>query len=75
MKSIRLIPALSALLLAPQLHAEISPVQLVSLKNGPTENLTLNFATFKVEYTPQKPDGSGGAVKEVAWKIAENVKA
>ncbi len=39
MKSIRLIPALSALLLAPQLHAEISPVQLLSLENGPTENL------------------------------------
>lgn len=40
-----------------------------------TENVTLNFATFKIEYTPQKPDGSGGAAKEIGWKIAENVKA
>ncbi|AKJ28872.1 Hcp1 family type VI secretion system effector [Caldimonas brevitalea] len=39
-----------------------------------TENLTLNFAEFKVEYTPQKPDGSGEAVVESAWNIAENVK-
>ncbi len=39
MKSFCLIPALSALLLTPQLHAEISPVQLVTLENGPTENL------------------------------------
>lgn len=38
-----------------------------------TENVTLNFAEFKVEYTPQKPDGTGDAAKEVAWKIAENI--
>jgi type VI secretion system secreted protein Hcp len=37
-----------------------------------TENLVLNFAEFKVEYTPQKPDGSGDAVVEKAWNIAEN---
>lgn len=40
-----------------------------------TENVTLNFAEFKVEYTPQKPDGSGGAAVEAAWNIAKNVKA
>lgn len=39
-----------------------------------TENVTLNFAEFKVEYTPQKPDGSGDAAVEVGWNIAENVK-
>jgi type VI secretion system secreted protein Hcp len=37
-----------------------------------TENVTLNFAEFKVEYTPQKPDGSGDAAKDIGWKIAEN---
>ena len=40
-----------------------------------TENVTLNFAEFKVEYTPQKADGSGDAAIEIGWKIAENVKA
>lgn len=37
-----------------------------------TENIVLNFAEFKIEYTPQKPDGSGDAVVEKAWNIAEN---
>lgn len=40
-----------------------------------TENVTLNFAEFKTEYTPQKPDGTGDAVKEMGWKIAENIAA
>jgi type VI secretion system secreted protein Hcp len=40
-----------------------------------TENVTLNFAEFKLEYTPQKPDGSGDSAKEVAWNIAENAAA
>lgn len=39
-----------------------------------TENITLNFAWFKVEYTPQKPDGTGEPAVEVAWHIAENIK-
>ena len=39
-----------------------------------TENVTLNFAEFKTEYTPQKPDGSGDAAVEAGWNIAENVK-
>ena len=39
-----------------------------------TESVTLNFAEFKVEYTPQKADGSGGAAVEAAWHIAKNVK-
>jgi len=37
-----------------------------------TENITLNFAEFKTEYTPQKADGSGDAAVDVSWNIAEN---
>ena len=37
-----------------------------------TENLTLNFARFKSEYVPQKPDGSGDAAIDAAWNIAKN---
>jgi type VI secretion system secreted protein Hcp len=40
-----------------------------------TENVSLNFAEFKVEYTPQKADGSGEAAIEGAWNIAANIKA
>jgi type VI secretion system secreted protein Hcp len=39
-----------------------------------TENVTLNFAEFKVEYTPQKKDGTGDAAVTVGWNIAENKK-
>ncbi|MBI5446077.1 MAG: type VI secretion system tube protein Hcp [Deltaproteobacteria bacterium] len=39
-----------------------------------TENVSLNFAEYKVEYTPQKPDGSGDAAIEAAFNIAQNVK-
>ena len=39
-----------------------------------TENVTLNFAEFKIAYTPQKPDGSGDAAVEAAFHIAKNVK-
>lgn len=40
-----------------------------------TENVTLNFAKVKVEYTPQKPDGTPDPVKEAAWDISENAEA
>lgn len=40
-----------------------------------TENVTLNFAEFKSEYVPQKPDGSGDASVIVGWDIAKNVDA
>lgn len=40
-----------------------------------TENVSLNFAKFKVEYTPQKKDGTGDAPVTVGWDIAGNVKA
>lgn len=39
-----------------------------------TENITLNFAEFKVEYTLQKADGSAGATYTAAWNIARNTK-
>jgi len=39
-----------------------------------TENITLNFAKFKYEYTPQKADGSGEAPKIAGWDIPANKK-
>jgi type VI secretion system secreted protein Hcp len=39
-----------------------------------TENVTINFAEFKYEYTPQKADGSGDAPVTVGWNVAKNVK-
>lgn len=39
-----------------------------------TENVTLNFAEFKVEYKPQKADGTGDAAVEAVFHIAENTK-
>ena len=39
-----------------------------------TENVTLNFAKVKVQYQPQKEDGTkDGGVLEMGWDIAENV--
>lgn len=40
-----------------------------------TENVTLNFAEFKVEYSPQSKEGSGEAAVECAWNIAGNAAA
>ena len=39
-----------------------------------TENVTLNFATFKFQYQPQKADGSkdGGTI-DAKWDIAKNI--
>jgi type VI secretion system secreted protein Hcp len=39
-----------------------------------TENVTLNFAKVKVEYTEQKADGTAGAKPKMTYNIAENVK-
>lgn len=39
-----------------------------------TENVTLNFAKFKLEYTPQKPDGSADTALPVTLDIASNVE-
>lgn len=38
------------------------------------ESVTLNFAKVKVEYTPQKPDGTADATVTIGWDIAQNVK-
>ncbi len=38
-----------------------------------TENVSLNFAEFKVIYEPQAAAGSQEGTVEAAWKIAENV--
>jgi type VI secretion system secreted protein Hcp len=37
-----------------------------------TENISLNFAEVKVDYTPQKEDGTGDAAQEYKWNIAKN---
>ena len=40
-----------------------------------TEAVTLNFAKFKMEYTPQEDDGSTGATVETGWDIRANEEA
>jgi type VI secretion system secreted protein Hcp len=39
-----------------------------------TENVTLNFAKFHVEYTEQKADGSGSPGGEMGWDVKANIK-
>ena len=39
-----------------------------------TENITLNFAKFNVEYQQQSPDGSGQPAGEMGWDIKANQK-
>ena len=39
-----------------------------------SEKVVLNFAKLKVEYTPQKKDGSADKTKEYTWDIQKNVK-
>ena len=39
-----------------------------------TENVTLNFAKFHVEYQEQKPDGSGSPGGEMGWDVKANQK-
>ena len=39
-----------------------------------TENISLNFAKYKVEYTPQKKDGSADKTLTTGWDIAANKK-
>ena len=40
-----------------------------------TENLSLNFSKFQVEYQPQKKDGTGSPAGEMGWDVKANVKA
>jgi type VI secretion system secreted protein Hcp len=37
-----------------------------------TENVSLNFASFKYEYTPQTASGTGGGAVPAQWNIAKN---
>jgi type VI secretion system secreted protein Hcp len=39
-----------------------------------SENLTLNFAKFEVEYYEQQKDGAGKLKEKVGWDIKKNVK-
>jgi type VI secretion system secreted protein Hcp len=39
-----------------------------------TENVTLNFAKFQVEYLEQKADGSGQPAGEMGWDVKANQK-
>jgi len=39
-----------------------------------TENLSLSFAKFKIEYQQQKADGSGVPAGETGWDVKANVK-
>ncbi len=38
------------------------------------ESIVLNFARVKLDYVPQKADGSGEATVEMTWNIAENIE-
>jgi type VI secretion system secreted protein Hcp len=40
-----------------------------------TENVTLNFASFKLEYTPQTATGAAGASIPAQWNIAKNAES
>jgi len=40
-----------------------------------TENVTLNFSKFELDYTPQKADGTGDAAVSASFDIAANAKA
>ena len=39
-----------------------------------TENVTLNFAKFHLDYQEQKPDGSGTPAGEMGWDVKANQK-
>lgn len=63
------------------IHLTMENVIISSLSTGGsggedrlTENVTLNFGKFSLEYYKQKKDGSGEKVGPVGWDIAQNVK-
>lgn len=39
-----------------------------------SETLVLNFATIKIDYTPQKEDGTGMGKITKGWNIAKNIE-
>ncbi len=59
---------------------EMKEVLVTSLSTGGsggedrlTENVSLNFASFKFTYTPQTSTGAAGTPKSIGWNIVENV--
>jgi type VI secretion system secreted protein Hcp len=40
-----------------------------------TEHVSLNFASFKCEYTPQTASGRAGGVIPAQWNIAKNAES
>lgn len=64
------------------LKIKMTDVMITSVSTGGsggedrlTENVSLNFAKVKVEYTPQKQDGSPDSTLSMGWDIAGNTKA
>ena len=39
------------------------------------ESVTLNFASFKVEYVPQTATGAGGAAIPMQWNVVKNAES
>ena len=63
------------------IHLTMETVIVTSVSTGGsggedrlTENVTLNFAKFSLEYYKQKADGSGEKVGPVGFNMAENTK-
>lgn len=61
------------------LKIEMKGIIIASLSTGGsggddrlTENVSLNFAKYRLTYTPQNPDGSAGTPVQVQWNIVEN---
>ena len=61
------------------LKIKVSDLLISSLSTGGTgsedritESVTLNFAKFEVDYTPQTAKGTGGAAIPVTWNIPGN---
>ncbi|EAR22492.1 Hcp family type VI secretion system effector [Nitrococcus mobilis] len=58
---------------------EMSKILVSSISTGGsggedrlTENVSLNFAEFKITYTPQKDDGGPDAATDFGWSIEKN---
>ena len=64
------------------LKIKLSEILISSISTGGsggedrlTENITLNFSKFELDYTPQKVDGTGDAAVSASFDIAANAKA
>lgn len=45
---------------------------MVASQSVQTEQISLNFESFRYEYVPQKPDGSADAAVRIEWDIPTN---